>query len=75
MKKLDSSRGTQIDTELCVNNIGANRFDLVLIAAARAKEIKRRNMSSDRREHIFPSITALLEIQNGEIGRDYLRKV
>jgi DNA-directed RNA polymerase subunit K/omega len=75
MKNLDASRGTQIDTELCVSNIGANRFDLVLIAAARAKEIKRRNMSSDRREHIFPAITALLEIQNEEIGRDYLRKI
>jgi DNA-directed RNA polymerase omega subunit len=75
MKKLDASRGTQIDTEKCVANIGANRFDLVLIAAARAREIKRRNMSSDRREHIFPTVSALLEIQNGEIGRDYLRKV
>jgi DNA-directed RNA polymerase omega subunit len=75
MKKLDASRGTQIDTELCVSNIGANRFDLVLIAAARAKEIKRRNTSSERRDHIFPTVTALLEIQNGEIGRDYLRKV
>jgi len=74
-KPMGLSRGTEIDTDLCVSNVGANRFDMVLIATARAREIKRRNMTSDRREHIFPIITALLEIQEGKIGEEYLRKV
>jgi DNA-directed RNA polymerase omega subunit len=69
------SRGTNVDNELCVSNVGANRFNMVLIATARAREIKRRNMSSEHREHIFPIVTALLEIQEGKIGEEYLRKV
>jgi DNA-directed RNA polymerase subunit K/omega len=75
MKKTANSRGTQLDNEQCVENVGGNRFDMVLIAAARSKEIKRKNMASERRDHIFPGVTALLEIQNGEIGREYLKKI
>ena len=75
MRKLSDSRGTSINTEQCVENVGTNRFDLVLIAAERAREIKRQNKESEKREHIFPNVTALLEIQNGEIGREYLKKV
>jgi len=48
---------------------------MVLVAAERAREIKRRNTHSDRREHIFPTVTALLEIQAGTIGKEYLKKI
>lgn len=74
-KPLELSRGPQIDTEKCVENVGMGRFDLVLIAAARAREIKRQNKDSDKREHVHSNITALLEIQEGKIGKEYLAKV
>lgn len=74
MKTLTLSRGPQVDTEKCVQMVG-NRFDLVLIAAARAKEIKYRHKLAERIDHINAPVQALLEIQAGEIGREYLKKV
>ena len=68
------SRGTKIDTDKCVDNIGGNRFDLVLAAAARARELKRLNRNSTRFEHTHATVTALLEIQEGKIGKEYLYK-
>lgn len=49
-----------------------NRYDLVLIAARRVRELHRGdtprvNFSNN------PSVLALLEIEAGEVGRDYLR--
>lgn len=67
-----NSRCTEVDTEKCVNAIG-NRFDMILIATARAREIKRKHQNSERPEHLRSNITALLDIQNGEAGRDYLK--
>jgi len=68
------SRGTQIDTTVCVDKIG-NRFDMILVAAARSREISRLNRSSTRFEHTHAPVTALLEVQEGKIGREYLKKV
>ena len=68
------SRGPAIDTEQCVENVG-NRYDLVLVAAQRAREIKRRNQNSHKREHVHSNITALLEVQNGQIGAEYLKRI
>jgi DNA-directed RNA polymerase omega subunit len=62
---MKESRGTQVDTTKCVDQIG-NRFDLVLAAAARAREIKRLNKHSERYEHKHALVTALLEIQEGK---------
>ena len=67
------SRGTEIDTTKCVEQVG-NRFDLVLIASARAREIRRRNKNSERFEHTHTPVSALLEIQEGKIGKEYLYK-
>ena len=69
------SRGPQLDTNKCVDNVGGNRFELVLIAAQRAREIARAHKKSDNPAQIYPSVTALLEIQDGKVGRDYLMKV
>jgi DNA-directed RNA polymerase omega subunit len=69
-----SSRGPQLDTDQCVENAG-NRFDLVLIAAARAREIARQHRHSGSTESVYASVSALLEIQEGKIGREYLKKV
>jgi DNA-directed RNA polymerase omega subunit len=49
MKSKVLSRGPSIDTEKCVENVGGNRFDLVLIATERAREIKRQHQESDKR--------------------------
>jgi DNA-directed RNA polymerase omega subunit len=69
------SRGTTIDTEQCIKNVGGNRFDLVLIASARAKEISRQHRHAEKREQVNSPVTALLEIQDGKIGREYLKRV
>ena len=71
---LIDSRGTHIDTQRCVVNANSNRYDLVLMASARAKEIKRRNQDSMRQEHVGAPVTALLEIQRGEVSIDYVNK-
>ena len=75
MKHKSLSRGSDIDTEACVENVGGNKYNLVLIAATRAREIKRQNRDSEKREHIYPTLTALEEIQQGKVGSEYIRKV
>lgn len=78
MKKLTLSRGPGIDTEQCVANAGYNRFDLVLIAAVRARELKRQHRDNPNAhfEQVHTNITALQEIQEGKIdAKEYLRKV
>jgi DNA-directed RNA polymerase omega subunit len=74
-KDMSNSRGTELDFDKCLDASGTDRFSMILIAAARAREIKRKNMHSVRREHIFPTVTALLEIQEGKVGKEYLKKI
>jgi DNA-directed RNA polymerase omega subunit len=71
---LVKSRGTEVDTQRCVKNANDNKYDLVLMAAARAREIKRRNQTSMLQEHVGAPVTALLEIQRGELSTDYINK-
>jgi DNA-directed RNA polymerase omega subunit len=68
------SRGTDIDTDKCVTHIG-NRFNLVILAAARSREIRRQNQGSLKFEHIHTNVTALLEFQSGELDINYMKKV
>ena len=76
MKSKTLSRGPNIDTEKCVESVGGNRFDLVLIATERAREIKRQNKDSDKIEHVHSTVTALEEIQAGKIDpQEYLDKL
>ena len=66
------SRNGQIDTERCVENIGG-RYDLVIVAAQRLREMKRRARESN--EYVTP-IDALLEVQAGQLNViDYMAKV
>jgi DNA-directed RNA polymerase subunit omega len=62
-----------IDTDRCVENVG-NRFDLVLIAAARVRELRRGHTKQVKGLN-SPTITALQEIEAGLVGREYLKKV
>jgi DNA-directed RNA polymerase omega subunit len=75
-KPLDLSRGPSIDMEKCVAAVGGNRFNLVLIASARTREIRRQHAHSDKREHVHPIVTALADIEAGGIeSGKYLAKV
>jgi DNA-directed RNA polymerase subunit omega len=60
-------------SEEAVNKV-ENRFDLVLIASIRARELKRghRPMIITDNQAI---VTALDEIEQGKIGREYLKKI
>jgi DNA-directed RNA polymerase subunit omega len=62
-----------LDTEKCVENVG-NRFDLVLIASARARELRRGHQKMVSTVNSIP-ITALREVEEGYVGREYLKKV
>ena len=75
MKNNSLSRGPEIDTEKCVENIGGNRFDLVLIASARARELSRRHKAAELQTQMNAPVAALLDVQSGAVGREYLKKV
>ena len=51
-----------------------NRFDLVLIASARVRELQK-NYAPKVMCKNGPIVTALREIEAGYIGRDYLKKI
>lgn len=66
------SPGTNLDMQKCAENIG-NRFDLILVAARRAREIQRGHQTKlpTKSKNV---VAALEEIQAGLVGRDYLYK-
>ncbi len=66
------SRSGEIDTERCVTNAGG-RYDLVIAAAQRLREMKRR--ARETNQFVTP-IDVLLEAQAGQLNmQDYLAKV
>ena len=72
--KNDSSKNRHVvDTDKCVENIG-NRFDLVLVASQRVRELKKgyKKLTAGQDGSI---ISALKEIEEGHIGRDLLKKI
>jgi DNA-directed RNA polymerase subunit omega len=63
------------DTDKCVAIIG-NRFNLVLVAAQRVRELRRGNrplVNNDNNS--TPIVLALKEIEQGKIGIEYLKKI
>ena len=75
MKIKNLSRGPEINTDDCVEKSGGNRFDLVIMAAARAREIVRQHKNSGRTDQINAPVTALLDFQEGRIGPEYIKRV
>lgn len=63
----------RITSQLAVEQIG-NRYDLILIASIRARELKRGHLPLVSKVSGF-NVTALREIEEGKIGIDYLKKV
>jgi len=73
MRPRIDSRGPEVDTELCTKQVGNARFNLVLIASERLREMRRQHKDSGK--YITP-VEALLEIQEGKIdAKEYLEKV
>jgi DNA-directed RNA polymerase subunit omega len=60
-------------SEDAVSMVG-NRFDLVLIASVRVRELKR-GYQPKLVTKAGPIVTALQEIEKGFVGRDYLKRL
>ena len=64
----------RITSQLAVEQIG-NRYDLVLVASIRARELTRGHMPLVSKKG-GPIVTALREIEEGKIdGKEYLAKL
>ena len=63
----------RITSQEAVEKIG-NRYDLILIASIRARELKRGHIPLTSKPGGF-NVTALREIEEGKIGRNYLEKL
>lgn len=63
----------RITSQLAVEQIG-NRYDLILIASLRARELKRGHHALVE-EVTGPCVTAIREIEQGKVKRDYLLKL
>ena len=74
-KKIDS-RTTGIDNDLCVKNAGENRFEMVLIGAIRAREISRQTKNQMiQGPYKNACVSALIDIQEGRVTRDHLKRI
>ena len=51
-----------------------NRFEMILIASARIRELKRGHLPKVTCDN-GPVVTALREIEDGLVGREYFKKV
>lgn len=69
------SRGPDLDLEKCVENMGNSRFMMIIIASARVREIANKNKHSVRLEHRHPVITALKEVESGELTLSDVQKI
>jgi len=63
----------RVTSQAAAEMIG-NRYDMVLIASLRARELKKGYLPKVICEN-GPQVTALREVEAGFIGRDYLKKV
>lgn len=70
MKHLHRDRTAGLTSENAVAQIG-NRYDLVLVAARRMRELNRGDAPRVPSHHDVAT-TALLEIEAQKVGRDYL---
>ena len=71
MKKFDETAG--ITSGEAVAAVG-NRYDLILIAAQRVRELRRGGAPKGNVRARNSVLTALQEIEQGLVGREYLLK-
>jgi DNA-directed RNA polymerase subunit omega len=67
-----SGRTAGLTSEAAVEALG-NRYDLVLVAAQRARELRRGHAPKIVTKY-GPMVTTILEIEQGLIGNNYLLK-
>jgi len=60
-------------SEAAVLAIG-NRYDMILIASERVRELVKGHKPKIQTNNKY-SVTALLEIEQGHVGREYLKKL
>ena len=72
---LSLSLGPELDIEKTLEMSGGNRFDLVIMASARARELGRSHRKAERSDQLNAPITALLEFQDGKIGYEYIKRI
>jgi DNA-directed RNA polymerase subunit omega len=63
----------RITSEEASRQVGS-KYDLVLIASRRVRELRNGHAPTIANPHDSAIITALREIEQGEVGRDYLLK-
>ena len=65
----------RISSEKAVNTLG-NRYDLILVASARVRELNLGYKSKLKtKKNYGKSLTALTEVEEGLVGRDYLKRI
>ena len=69
-KTYSSERTAGLTSQAAVEAIG-NRYALILVGARRMRELSRGDMPRVAKGHGH-SVTALLEIEQGKVGVDYL---
>jgi len=62
-----------VDIQKCEKQIG-NKFDMVLVAAARTRELHR-GRAPLLATNSLGCVTSLMEIEAGLVGRDMLRRI
>ena len=71
------SRWLDVDVNKCVENIGS-RFEMILIGAAKVHEVSRQHKhdyNNHSTDNDYNNLSALLDIQEGTLTRDYLKNV
>ena len=63
----------RVTSQMAVEMVG-NRYDLILIASMRARELKKGYIQLVDKKGGY-NVTALREIEEGFIGREYLAKL
>jgi hypothetical protein len=72
-KRRVDSRTPQLDNEKCVEQAGNYRYDLILIASERLRELRRQHKHDTR---YYTTVDALLDIQGGLVDPiEYLARV
>jgi DNA-directed RNA polymerase subunit K/omega len=67
------TRATDLDVEKCIVKTGGNRFDLILMATVRTRELKHQSRSNGK---FISVVDSLLEAQTGNLNRvDYIAKI
>ena len=69
------SRVSELDNDKIVAMSGGNRFNLVIMAAARSRELRRQHRDSNAFKDVHTNVTALLEFQDGTQTGEYMKKV